>query len=179
MDRAARQMSTSATGRILDDQSTPQGLANLVVVIRDESALFSSDLGTAKSGNDGRFTVPYSGDLTPELGTRKLGIYVFTQSLRQLYNASQDDVTAASLPLGDIKLARAEATGWTVTLGGSTNVRPVREGNAVRLLIDNEAAWGYVADAMEGATASIDVMPNSTCLPNTIRRHPRSSLTSC
>jgi phosphatidylserine/phosphatidylglycerophosphate/cardiolipin synthase-like enzyme len=151
-------MSTSATGRILDDQSTPQGLANLVVVIRDESALFSSDLGNAASATDGSFTVPYGGDLTPELGTRKLGISVFTQSHRQLYSASVDDVPGAILSLSNITVPRAEAAGWTVTLGGSASALPVREGNAVRFLIDNEAAWGHVADAMEGAVSSIDVM---------------------
>ncbi len=151
-------MSTSVSGHIVDDQSTPQGLANLVVVIRDESALFSSNLGNDTTKSDGGFTVPYGGDLTPELGTRKLGIYVFTQSHRQLYSASVDDVPGAILPLSNITIPHTEATGWTVTLGGSPNATPVRDGNAVRFLIDNEAAWGYVATLMEGAVSSIDVM---------------------
>jgi hypothetical protein len=49
-------------------------------------------------------------------------------------------------------------TGWAVTLGGSANALPVRDGNAVRLLIDNENAWGHVSDAQVKATSSINIM---------------------
>jgi hypothetical protein len=130
-------MSTSVSGHLVDDQSPAQDLANLIVVVRDESALFSSELGHAASGANVEFRVAYSADATPELGTRKLGICVFTQAHRQVYNVAKDDVAAAALPPGDITIPLALATGWTVTLGGSPNATPVRDGKAVRLFIDN------------------------------------------
>ena len=63
-------------------------MANLRVVIRDELALFSSDLTPKDS--DGRFPVQYADDATPELGGRKLGVYVFTQGHRLLYHDLKD-----------------------------------------------------------------------------------------
>jgi hypothetical protein len=154
-------MSTSATGRLVDEHGAP--LANLRVVIRDESG-FSSDLTPKDS--DGRFPVQYADDATPELGTRKLGVYVYTQGHRLLYKTSKDDVATAVLPLGDITIPSAEATGWTVTLGGSPAALPVRDGNAIRVLIDNEAAWGHLKNKMLTAATSINVMQLEFDVPN-------------
>jgi phosphatidylserine/phosphatidylglycerophosphate/cardiolipin synthase-like enzyme len=154
--RAFAAMSTSAVGRIVDHGGDP--LPGLRVVMKDESALFSADLGTADSQGDGTFTVTYGGDLTPDLGTRKLGIYVFTLGHRQLSYQTKDDVSDPQLTLGDIEISHNEATGYTVTLGGSTAALPVTDGNAVRPLIDDEDAWGHVKDSMLGAITSIDVM---------------------
>jgi hypothetical protein len=151
-------VSTTTTGKVVETETPSQGIANLPVLVRDESALFSSDLGTATTGADGSFSVSYEADLHPEIGTRKLGIYIYTSVYRQIYYASKDDVTESELAFGNITISTAEATNWTVTLGGSGSATPVRDGNAVRLLIDNEAAWGHIKDAMIGATASINAM---------------------
>jgi phosphatidylserine/phosphatidylglycerophosphate/cardiolipin synthase-like enzyme len=157
-------MSSSATGRLVDEHGAP--IVNpLRVVVCDESGLDPPELNSADSGSDGRFTVTYNDDSILALGTRKLGIFVFTQSHRQLYHDSKDD-QPNTLPLGDIKIPRAEATGWTVTLGGSSAQLPVRDGNAVRVLIDNETAWGLIKDAMLAATTSIDVMQLEFDVPN-------------
>ncbi|MFM0330096.1 phospholipase D-like domain-containing protein [Paraburkholderia strydomiana] len=157
-------MSTTASGRLLDDQSPPQPVPGLVVGIRDESAIFASEFWNATSGADGRFVVTMDADATPEFGTRRLGVYVYTPCHRQLLFVPKDDEPAPDLALGDVTIPRAESTGFTVTLGGEKNpdgspkARPVREGNAVRLLIDNESAWGHLKDVMEGAASEINVM---------------------
>ena len=151
-------MSTTTTGKAVETETPTQGIANLRVVVRDESALFSEDLGTATTAADGSFSVSYAADLHPEMGTRKLGIYIYTSVYRQIYSVSKDDVTGPELALGNVTIPTAEAANWTVTLGGSGNATPVRDGNAIRFLIDNETAWGHIKDAMVGATASINAM---------------------
>jgi hypothetical protein len=163
-------MSTSATGRLTDDAGTP--LAGLRVLVRDISALFSSDLAHADSGPDGGFSVPFEADATPELGTRKLSIIVFTLSHRQLYSVDKDDVSGPVLALGDIKIAKAEVTGYTVTLGGSAAALPVRNGNAIQTLIDDQDAWGYLEQKMAAAQTSIDVMQLEFDLPPSFNAAP-------
>jgi hypothetical protein len=149
-------MSTKASGRIIDGQGGT--LENLRVIVRDVSGVFQSDLALADSAADGRFTLTYSADKISEVGTRKLLICVFTQSHRQLYSDSRDDVAADLLTLGDITIRQTDGAGWTVTLGGSAAALPVRDGNALRLLIDNEAAWAHIKESIASATTSIDVM---------------------
>ena len=163
-------MSTSATGRLVDQGGTP--LTGLRVLVRDISALFSSDLAHADTGSDGRFSIPFEADATPELGTRKLSIAVFTLSHRQLYYLEKDDVAGPVLALGDIKISKAEVTGYTVTLGGSPEALPVRNGNAVQALIDDQDAWGYLEGKMVAAQASIDVMQLEFDLPPTFNAAP-------
>jgi phosphatidylserine/phosphatidylglycerophosphate/cardiolipin synthase-like enzyme len=149
-------MSKTTTGRLIDESSNP--LPGLRVVVRDESALFSSDLAHDDSKADGTFSVAHGPDLAPDLGTRKLGIFVFTQSRRQLYHDSKDDVSGDVLPLGDITIKQAAATGWVVTLGDSSAALPVRNGNVIRFLIDDEDAWGRVNESVAAAATSVDVM---------------------
>jgi phosphatidylserine/phosphatidylglycerophosphate/cardiolipin synthase-like enzyme len=141
-------------------------------MVSDVSALFSTDLGHADSGPDGRFSVPYLSDATPELGTRKLGIRVVTQSRRKLYYDEKSDVAGAMLAVGDITLKKAETNGFAVTLGGSVAALPVRTGNAVQTLIDDEDAWKYLQHAMSAAAASIDVMQLELDLPPEFKAAP-------
>jgi phosphatidylserine/phosphatidylglycerophosphate/cardiolipin synthase-like enzyme len=163
-------VSTSTTGTLLDAAEVP--IANLRVVVRDESAIFASDLGSSVSQSDGTFTVTYSADLTPELGTRRFGIYVFTPMHRQVTKQVQDDVAAAVLALGPIHIPRADTTGWPVTLPGSTAGLPIRDGNAVLPLIDDEDAWKHVSDSMRGAASSINVMQLEFDMPPAFNAGP-------
>jgi phosphatidylserine/phosphatidylglycerophosphate/cardiolipin synthase-like enzyme len=149
-------MSTSIIGTLISE--TGQPLPRLHVVIRDESAIFPSVVGETDSDNNGAFTVNYGADLTPELGTRKLVCYVTTQMGRQLLQISKDDVASAVLTLGNVTIKQAETTGYVVTLGGSGQAASVRDGNAVRPLIDDQDAWSYLKDKMRGAQASINLM---------------------
>src|SRR5262249_41881371 len=65
---------------------------------------------------------------------------------------------SGTLPLGDVHIVKAETTGWAITLGGSDKVRPVRDGNAVLPLVDDQDAWNHVKDSMAGAAQSINVL---------------------
>jgi phosphatidylserine/phosphatidylglycerophosphate/cardiolipin synthase-like enzyme len=163
-------VSKTSTGRLLDEHGTP--LAGLRVVVRDESALFASDLEHDDSKSDGTFSVTYGEDLFPELGTRQLGIFVFTQSHRQLYHVSKSDISADTLALGDITIKQADVSGLLVTLGGSQAVLPLRAGNALRFLIDDEEAWAYTNKSLLGATGSIDVMQLEFDMPSAFDPSP-------
>jgi hypothetical protein len=158
-------MSTSVTGRLVDEHQAP--LPNLKVLVRDESALFSSDLGSADSLTSGQFTVPVPADLTPEMGTRRFGISVLTKGQRTVYSAQHDDATTAALDLGDIQIRQADVSGWTVTLLGSAQALPVRDGNTIRILVDDEDAWSYLESMISGATTSFNLMQLEFDIPGT------------
>ncbi len=158
-------MSTSVSGRLVDESGS--ALANLHVLVRDESALFSSDLASADSGSDGRFTIAIPADLTPDMGTRRLGVYVRTNGRRTIYTKQVSDSTTATLELGDISIRKVDATGWTVTLLGSTQALPVRDGNAIRPLIDDEVAWGHLTEVINGATQFVNLMQLEFDVPHT------------
>jgi phosphatidylserine/phosphatidylglycerophosphate/cardiolipin synthase-like enzyme len=150
-------MSTSLTGRLVDNTGAP--LPALKVVVSDESGLSNFILNSADSGNDGTFTVSYVGDLqATAFGARTLGIKVFTQAHRQLSYQTRTDSGPGSLPIGDITIAQTEVTGWTVTLGGSQAALPVRDGNGIVPLIDDHDAWQQIAQSMNGAQSVINVM---------------------
>jgi phosphatidylserine/phosphatidylglycerophosphate/cardiolipin synthase-like enzyme len=156
-------MSTTATGRIVDANGKPYSgsVAQAIhITVRDASAMFPFDLAHGTCQGDGTFSLTYPDDFkSSELQSpRKIGLQVLTKNLRQLYHKSQDDIASAELPFGDIQIGQAEITRWTVTLNGSSEAVPVREGNAVRMMIDNETAWGHVKDRMLAAMTSINVM---------------------
>lgn len=168
-------MSTSVTGRVVDESGN--GIAGLAVVVSDQSALFSSDLNNALTDGTGAYTVPIAADLFPELGTRQLGISVRTGVYknaasgpkvpvgRVLYSSTSPDGTGDVLTIGDITLRQADVTGWPVSLPGTTNALPVRNGNALRPLPDDLAAWGRVAGSMHGAQQSVSVMQLTLDMP--------------
>ena len=168
-------MSTSVTGRVVDESGN--GIAGLAVVVRDESALFSSDIGNAATGANGSYTVTIEADLFPEYGPRQLGVYVRTGVYknpptgpkvpvgRLLYSRSSADSTGPALTLADITLRSADVQGWPVSLPGTTNALPVRSGNALTPLPDDQAAWSRVAASIRGATQSVSVMQLTLDMP--------------
>ena len=168
-------MSTSVTGRVVDESGN--GIAGLAVVVSDQSALFSSDLNNALTDETGAYTVPIAADLFPELGTRQLGISVRTGVYknptsgpkvpvgRVLYSSTSPDGAGDVLTVGDITLRQADVTGWPVSLPGTTNALPVQNGNALRPLPDDLAAWGRVASSMHGAQQSVSVMQLTLDMP--------------
>ncbi len=151
-------MSTSVTGRLVDGTST--GIANLRVAVRDDSSAFDIELGHDTSDGSGNFTITIPDD-TQEVDTgqaRSLGVYVTTQAGREVSTAHHDDSSGTTLALGDINIRTADASGWTVTLLGSTAALDVRAGNAVTPLVDDEEAWAYLRQQLAGASTSINVM---------------------
>jgi phosphatidylserine/phosphatidylglycerophosphate/cardiolipin synthase-like enzyme len=169
-------VSTSVTGRVIDESGN--GIGGLVVVVRDESALITSDLGNMQTASGtGTYTIPIEADVFPELGVRQFGLYVRTgvyknlpgkkvPAGRVLYSSTPSDVTGDVLTLPDITLRQVDVTGWPVSLPGTTNALPVRTGNALRALPDDMAAWGRVASSMKDAKQSISVMQLDLDLPH-------------
>lgn len=169
-------MSTSVTGRVIDDSGN--GIGGLVVVVRDESALISSDLGNSQTADGtGAYTVPIEADVFPELGPRKFGLYVRTGVYRILPSGKKvpagrvlkvstpSDVTGDVLTIPDIKLRQVDVKGWPVSLPGTTNPPTVRNGNALRALPDDLAAWQHVATSVRGAQQSVSVMQLTLDMP--------------
>lgn len=176
-------MSTSVTGRVIDESGN--GIGGLVVVVRDESALISSDLGNVQTADGtGAYTIPIEADLFPELGVRQFGLYVRTgvyknlpsgdkiPAGRVLYSSTPSDVTGNVLTIPDITLRQVDVKGWPVSLPGTTNAQPVRNGNALRALPDDLAAWQRVATSMQGAQQSISVMQLDLDLPHDYQADP-------
>ncbi len=150
-------MSSSVTGRLIDGTDT--GIANLHVVVRDDSGTFDTELGHADSDSSGNFTITIPLDTREDTTlARKLGVYITTQGGREVNTSQHDDGEDTTLALGDIHLRTADVSGWTVTLLGSAAALDVRAGNAVLPLVDDEEAWGHVKDQIAGATTSINVM---------------------
>jgi phosphatidylserine/phosphatidylglycerophosphate/cardiolipin synthase-like enzyme len=150
-------MSTSLTGTLVSDSGTP--LAGLKVVVADVSAIVNWSLGSADSQADGTFSIAYTGDISvADFGARTLGIWVYTQAHRQLLYQTKTDTGDGPLPMGNLQIAQTELTGWTVTLGGSSNALPVRDGNGIVPLVDDHDAWQHIADSMNNAQSVINVM---------------------
>jgi phosphatidylserine/phosphatidylglycerophosphate/cardiolipin synthase-like enzyme len=150
-------MSTSLTGRLVNESGTP--LAGLTVVVSDESAIGNVTLKSGVSIGDGTFSLSYNADYAAaDFGPRTLGIKVFTQARRQLLYQTRPDTSDQPIALGDLSIAQTEFTGWTVTLGGSADALPVRDGNGIVPLIDDHDAWQHVATSMNNAQSVINVM---------------------
>jgi phosphatidylserine/phosphatidylglycerophosphate/cardiolipin synthase-like enzyme len=169
-------VSTSVTGNVIYDSGG--GIAGLVVIVRDESRLFSRDLGNAVTADTtGAYTVSIEADLFPEVGVRQLGIYVRTgvyknlpsgkkvPAGRLLGSTTTADTAGDVLTVEDIKLRQVDVTGWPVSLPGTTNALPVRNGNALRPLPDDQAAWQRVATSVGGAQQSVSVMQLTLDMP--------------
>ncbi len=158
-------MSTSVGGSVVDENGV--GIPGLLVVVRDTSALFAPVLGSATVAGDGAFAVPITADaLTDVPGTRQLEVSVQTGTVRRaVFTHVYPDSTGPTTDVGSISLNQRDVQGWAVSLPGTTNALPVRAGNAVRALVDDEFAWGHVAAAMKDATKSISVMQLTLDMP--------------
>jgi phosphatidylserine/phosphatidylglycerophosphate/cardiolipin synthase-like enzyme len=151
-------MSTTATGRLVATEDG-SGLANMTVVLTDVSALFSTKLASKRAESDGKFSLTYEPDtLVAEFGRRTLQLQVLDRVCRLVFTHEQLDVEANVLSLGDVKIPKADATGWLVTLGTGAPKPAVRTKNAVSLLVDNVVAWERVASVINAATTSISLM---------------------
>jgi phosphatidylserine/phosphatidylglycerophosphate/cardiolipin synthase-like enzyme len=166
-------VSTSVTGRVVNESSA--GITGLVVVVRDETVLFPSDLGHATTDGNGTYTIPVTADFgAEEWGPRDLTLYVRTGVLvkdvpmgRVLYSkAYPDSGTGDTLTVPDISLKAADVTGWPVSLPGLGNALPVQAGNALRPLVDNKLAWQHLADSMRAAQSEINIMQLEFDLPS-------------
>ncbi len=161
-------MSTSASGTITVTDAAKTALSAseaaplfplLTVVIADDGDIFASDLAQASVQSDGSFSLSYTADTGRSLFSRTMKVRVITRSGRQLATQSKPDTGADTLSFDPIPLRNVDITNWTVTLLGlGAKPAPVREGNAVRVLIDNQTCWAYLKDKLLAATTSINLM---------------------
>ncbi len=116
---------------------------------------------------DGAFAVPIPPDaLTDVPGARQLEVSVQTGTVRRaVFTQRLPRQHGPTTDVGSIPLNQRDVQGWAVSLPGTTNALPVRAGNAVRALVDDELAWGHVAAAMKDATKSISVMQLTLDMP--------------
>jgi phosphatidylserine/phosphatidylglycerophosphate/cardiolipin synthase-like enzyme len=160
-------VSTSVAGTVLDENGS--GLSGLTVVVTDVSALISTQLGTTTTGNDGAFTVSIGGDpVGAQSGERQLEVSVQAGVVRRpVYVKTVADDSGSTTNLGQITLNQKDVQGWAVSLPGTTNALPVRNGNALRALVDNKVAWDEVATAISAAESSVSVMQLTVDVPRT------------
>ncbi|HEY6313624.1 MAG TPA: phospholipase D-like domain-containing protein [Streptosporangiaceae bacterium] len=175
-------MSTSVTGQVVLDtgsggSGTQASVAGLQVVVRNESEIYPSILGQpTTTDSDGNYTVTIPDDpLTADMpgSVRKVGVYIYrAQGSRQLSYTSVDAPADDTVTVDTVTLRAADINGWAVTLPGTTNALPIRSGNAVRLLVDDEVAWSHVADVVKKAKQSISVLQLELDLPRAYEVNP-------
>jgi phosphatidylserine/phosphatidylglycerophosphate/cardiolipin synthase-like enzyme len=159
-------MSTSATGRLVDENGTPW--AGLTVTVHDDTTLLPFAIGRERSGQDGRFRVDFT---TPPADGTTLRIEVRNNLGRVLLATERRDPDEATLNLGELVLRRVEATGFLVTLG--TGKHPLlSKGNAVHLLVDNEQALAHVAKLLAGAKSTIRLTQLNFQVPSGFKEKP-------
>jgi phosphatidylserine/phosphatidylglycerophosphate/cardiolipin synthase-like enzyme len=158
-------MSTQATASVIDENGAALS-AQLTAKLTDISGLFDNDLGTVKFNNGSISIGPYDADaLAGEFGPRKLRLSIFNGTRSLMSPISQklwekDDVSDSVMNFGQMKIAQRDASGWAVTLGlPATQPLPyLSQGNAVRILVDSEEAWGYIADRLGAAATEVDIL---------------------
>ena len=161
-------VSTSVTGKVVDIDNPNNGFSGLPVVVRDTSAIVASQLGTTSTGSDGSFTITIAADSFSgtELGPRQLEVSVRTAVVgRLLYLQTYPDSDSDTTTIDTISLKQADVTGWAVTLPGTSNVLPVREGTALQAFVDDKTAWSAVNSAMKNAKSAISMMQLALDMP--------------
>jgi phosphatidylserine/phosphatidylglycerophosphate/cardiolipin synthase-like enzyme len=159
-------MSTSATGRLVDENGAPW--AGLTVTVHDDTTLLPFPVGRKRTGQDGRFRVDFTA--RPADGTT-LRIEVRNDLGRVLLATERTDPVGATLNLGELVLRRVDATGFLVTLG--TGQHPLlSKKNAVHLLVDNEQALAYVAERLDKAKSTIRLTQLSFEIPSDFEERP-------
>ncbi|WP_143268516.1 phospholipase D-like domain-containing protein [Amycolatopsis vastitatis] len=150
-------MSSRATGKVVDETG---GVAGLTVVAQDTSSVFSQDLAHGQTDGTGAFDLTYPDshpDVVQEYGPRRIRFRVLDQVHRRLASKEVLDV-AGVLAVETFTLGRRDHSGWLVTLGAGEPKPPVRDGNAVGVLVDNVVAWQRVAKVFREAEKSIEFM---------------------
>jgi phosphatidylserine/phosphatidylglycerophosphate/cardiolipin synthase-like enzyme len=144
------------------------------IVLRDESQILPATLGTSRSDdNTGRFSLNYDPDiLATTYGPRILVLRIYASAYRLVLEQKIPDTASATLDFGDLMITQSDASGWVVSLAGATTLFPVRAGNAIRFLIDDQEAWGHVSDKMVNSMSSIEVMQLEFDIPHDFNSDP-------
>ncbi len=160
-------MSTSATGKIVDESGNPLTVA-LTATLTDISALFDTDLATVAVTSGAISLGPYGDDALASLyGARKLRLRILNGTRDLIKPVEKDDVSG-TLDFGQITIAQRDAKGWAVTLGlpAAQPLPYLSQGNVVRPLVDSEEAWGYVATRLDVAATEVNIMQLELDVPH-------------
>ena len=145
------------TGRVVDEEVRPM---NNVRVVALANWLLTTDKATKVDVVDGRFTLEFEaadvpttavGSITPSIRVRVVDLVG-----RQLSSDREVFLTQDNIDINDITVLRADVEGLLVT-NRSGKAKFVSEGNAIKLLIDGEEAFGRVADEIQKAQHSINM----------------------
>jgi hypothetical protein len=148
----------SVTGRIVDEDGAVQ--ANLTVEARGEWLLTTSRLAGTTTDAEGRFALQVREILDFAELPRPFQLRV-TDITKRLVMADRElNGSVTNHDLGDITVRRADRFGLQVTqLTG--HARFVSEGNALKLLIDGEEAFGRIAAELEAVAKDTSAVGHS------------------
>jgi phosphatidylserine/phosphatidylglycerophosphate/cardiolipin synthase-like enzyme len=145
---------TTVTGRLVDENGN--ALPNLSVEARGDWLLTTEQLSHAISDPQGRFTLEVPEILEVSELPRSFRFRVIDVTKRPLIKDRELSGDVPSHDLGDITIQSADLNGLLVTdLTGVASY--VSDGNALKLLIDGEEAFGRVADEIKLAEHSINM----------------------
>jgi phosphatidylserine/phosphatidylglycerophosphate/cardiolipin synthase-like enzyme len=150
----------TVTGRVVDEEGRP--LTNVKVVALANWMLTKTTTDAQPvDATTGQFTLELesldtgsataAGSITPSFNVRVVDVVG-----RQLSTDREVSATDTTHVLNDITVLRAEVEGLLVT-NKTGNAKFVSEGNAIKLLIDGEEAFGRVADEIKRAENAINM----------------------
>jgi phosphatidylserine/phosphatidylglycerophosphate/cardiolipin synthase-like enzyme len=144
----------TVTGRVVDETGVER--LNLTVEARGDWLLTTERLASFETKESGRFTLKVPEILGFDDTPRSFRIRVLDVTKRPVIKDRELDGAVQTHDLGDITLQSADLDGLLVTnLTGAAKF--VSDGNAVKLLVDGEEAFGRIADDIKGAEKSIDL----------------------
>lgn len=159
MPYLSRGRNVAVEGRVVDETGRP--LPGLLVSAHDTDAASRDDaLGWARTDDAGRYRVRYPTtaygrlEAAPDLVVTvrdAAGIRVLARS------PVHEDVRDEVLRLPDQRLPLGVLDGWVATLGGRDASR-LTHGNAVEFLVDGEAAFAALLDAIRRAEGSLTLL---------------------
>jgi phosphatidylserine/phosphatidylglycerophosphate/cardiolipin synthase-like enzyme len=148
-------MTILVTGSVVKDESGDP-LAQVLVEARGDWALTSDRLNATRTRTDGTYTLALNGVSGGQAHPASFRVRAVSLSGRAI--SADRDVNGATgdVALEPIRVKQADREGFAVTL--LTGQAPlVSEGNALKLLIDGEEAFGRIAADMAAATKTIDL----------------------
>jgi phosphatidylserine/phosphatidylglycerophosphate/cardiolipin synthase-like enzyme len=163
----------TVAGRVVDEEVRPM---NNVKVIALANWLLTTDKATKVDVIvDGKFTLKFepadvpataAGSITPSIRVRVVDLVG-----RQLSSDREVFLTQDNIDMNDITVLRADVEGLLVT-NRTGQAKFVSDGNAVKLLVDGEEAFGRVADEIKLASHSINMTQLFFGVPK--KFHPRN-----
>jgi phosphatidylserine/phosphatidylglycerophosphate/cardiolipin synthase-like enzyme len=152
-------LNTSLWGEVIDESGRP--VTGLVVIAFTQVGSRQRQLGWTTTGASGRYGIAYSMGLWgwPKKSNPDLFVSILDRvGVEELVRSPVfQNVQVPSLQVPQLRVRRALAEGWTVT-GGSGSVSRLSTHNLVDVLVDNEAAFSAMIQAINGALTRIHLL---------------------